>query len=106
MDRLAVVAQPGDAETTYDQPDEECARYVANFLVEHPKVERIYYLGLLTETDPQYAVYRRQCVAPGAMISFDIVGGEAQAFRFLNVLELIWRSASATPSRWPNTRQR
>jgi methionine-gamma-lyase len=65
------------------------ARYVANFLVEHPKVERVYYLGLLTETDPQYEVYRRQCVAPGAMISFDIVGGEAQAFRFLNALELI-----------------
>ncbi len=65
------------------------ARYVANFLVEHPKVERVYYLGHLTEADPQFAIYRRQCLAPGAMISFDLVGGEAQAFRFLNALKLI-----------------
>ncbi|MBK9714334.1 MAG: cystathionine gamma-synthase family protein [Kouleothrix sp.] len=65
------------------------AGYVANFLAEHPKVERIYYLGHLTESDPQFAVYRRQCLAPGSMISFDIAGGEPQAFRFLNALKLI-----------------
>jgi len=65
------------------------ARYVANFLAEHPKVARVYYLGHLTENDPQYAIYRKQCLAPGAMIAFDIVGGEAQAFRFLNALKLI-----------------
>jgi methionine-gamma-lyase len=65
------------------------ARYVANFLAEHPKVERIYYLGHLTESDPQFAIYRKQCLSPGAMIAFDIVGGEAQAFRFLNALKLI-----------------
>jgi methionine-gamma-lyase len=65
------------------------ARYVASFLAEHPKVERVYYLGQLAETDPQYAIYRKQCLAPGAMIAFDIVGGEAQAFRFLNALQLI-----------------
>jgi methionine-gamma-lyase len=65
------------------------ARYVASFLAEHPKVERVYYLGHLAETDPQYAIYRRQCLAPGGMIAFDIVGGEAQAFRFLNALQLI-----------------
>jgi methionine-gamma-lyase len=65
------------------------ARYVANFLAEHPNVERVYYLGHLTETDPQYAIYRKQCLAPGAMIAFDIVGGEKEAFRFLNALRLI-----------------
>jgi methionine-gamma-lyase len=65
------------------------ARYVANFLAEHPKVERVYYLGRLDESDPQYSIYRRQCLAPGAMIAFDVVGGEAQAFRFLNALKLI-----------------
>ncbi len=65
------------------------ARHVASFLAEHPKVERVYYLGLLTEDDPQFALYRRQCLAPGSMISFDIIGGEAQAFRFLNALQLI-----------------
>ncbi len=65
------------------------ARYVADFLAEHPKVERVYYLGHLTEDDPSFALYRRQCLAPGAMISFDMVGGEAQAFRFLNALRLV-----------------
>jgi methionine-gamma-lyase len=65
------------------------ARYVADFLVSHPKVERVYYLGHLKEGDPQYAVYRRQCAAPGAMVSFDVRGGEAEAFRFLNALKLV-----------------
>jgi methionine-gamma-lyase len=65
------------------------ARYVANFLAEHPKVERVYYLGHLAEDDPQFAIYRKQCLAPGAMIAFDIVGGEQEAFRFLNALQLI-----------------
>jgi methionine-gamma-lyase len=65
------------------------AHYVANYLAEHPKVERVYYLGHLAESDPQYRVYRKQCEAPGAMISFDVAGGEKAAFRFLNALQLI-----------------
>ena len=65
------------------------ARYVADFLADHPKVARVHYLGHLTEDDPQHAIYHRQCSAPGAMISFDVVGGEAEAFRLLNALRLI-----------------
>lgn len=65
------------------------ARYVADFLADHPKVDRVYYLGHLDESSPDYAVYRRQCLAPGGMVSFDLVGGEAEAFRFLNRLKLI-----------------
>jgi methionine-gamma-lyase len=65
------------------------ARRVADFLLDHPKVERVYYLGHITEADPQYPIYRKQCLAPGSMISFDIVGGEKEAFRFLNHLKLI-----------------
>ena len=65
------------------------ARYVADFLVKHEKVERVYYLGHLREGDPQHAVYRRQCSGPGAMVSFDVKGGEAEAFRFLNALKLV-----------------
>lgn len=64
------------------------ARYVADFLADHPKVEKVLYLGHLTESDPAHAVYRRQCLAPGGMVSFRVVGGEAEAFRFLNALEL------------------
>jgi methionine-gamma-lyase len=65
------------------------ARYVADFLADHPKVNRVYYLGHLEEGDPQYEIYRKQCLGPGSMISFDIHGGEAEAFRFLNALQLI-----------------
>ncbi|SHK49872.1 cystathionine gamma-synthase family protein [Rhodothermus profundi] len=65
------------------------ARRVADFLAEHPKVERVYYLGHLKEEDPQYEIFRRQCKSPGAMISFEVQGGEAEAFRFLNSLKLI-----------------
>jgi methionine-gamma-lyase len=65
------------------------ARYVADFLAEHPRVERVNYLGHLTEESPAFALYRRQCLAPGAMISFDLAGGEAEAFRFLNALEMV-----------------
>jgi methionine-gamma-lyase len=65
------------------------ARYVADFLAGHQKIEKVYYLGHLKEGDPQYDVFRRQCSAPGAMVSFEIRGGEAEAFRFLNALKLI-----------------
>ncbi|EFO80690.1 cystathionine gamma-lyase [Oscillochloris trichoides DG-6] len=65
------------------------ARYVADFLADHPKVAKVHYLGHLTPEDAQYEIFHRQCTAPGAMISFEIVGGEAEAFRLLNSLRLI-----------------
>jgi len=65
------------------------ARQVADFLVDHPKVERVHYLGLLGENDPEWDLYRRQCSGPGSVISFAVVGGEAEAFRLLDALELI-----------------
>lgn len=70
------------------------ARYVASFLDDHPKVNQVHYLGLLTESDPTFAVYRRQCTAPGSIVSFEIDGGEAAAFRFLNALELFHLAVS------------
>lgn len=70
------------------------ARYVASFLDEHPKVNQVHYLGLLTESDPTFAVYRRQCTAPGSIVAFEIDGGEAAAFRFLNALELFHLAVS------------
>lgn len=65
------------------------AMKVADFLSKHPKVEKVYYLGLIKENDPQHEIYKRQCLNPGAMVSFDIKGGEAEAFDFLNHLRLI-----------------
>jgi methionine-gamma-lyase len=65
------------------------ARIVADFLADHPKIARVHYLGHLAEGDPQHCIYHKQCLGPGSVISFDIVGGEAQAFRFLNALRLV-----------------
>ena len=72
----------------------ENAKRVAGFLVDHPKVRSINYLGLLEAGDPQYDLFKRQCLSPGAMISFEVEGGEAAAFRFLNALELIHLAVS------------
>jgi methionine-gamma-lyase len=65
------------------------ARYVADYLADHPKVQRVHYLGHLREGDPDWKLYRKQCSAPGSIISFEVVGGEAEAFRLLNALKLI-----------------
>jgi methionine-gamma-lyase len=65
------------------------ARYVADFLADHPKVDRVYYLGHLAEGDPGHDIFRKQCLSPGSMISFDVHGGEAEAFRCLNALRLV-----------------
>jgi methionine-gamma-lyase len=65
------------------------ARYVADFLLDHPKVDRVHYLGHLDETHADHEIYRRQCSAAGGMVSFEIHGGEREAFRFLDHLQLI-----------------
>ena len=70
------------------------ARYVADYLADHPKVDQLHYLGHLEEGDVGYETYRAQCLSPGAMISFDLHGGEAEAFRFLNALQLVHLAVS------------
>ncbi len=65
------------------------ARKLADFLVGHPKVSNVSFLGLLKEGDPRFEVYQRHCSGPGSMIAFEVHGGEPEAFRFLNNLKLI-----------------
>jgi methionine-gamma-lyase len=68
----------------------ENAKKVAGYLKHHPKVERVYYLGFLKEEDPKaYEIFKRQCSSFGSMVAFDIVGGEKEAFTFLNNLNLV-----------------
>jgi methionine-gamma-lyase len=64
------------------------ARYVAEFLDDHPQVMKVHYLGFLEEGTDQHDIYRRQCRSPGSTFAFEIDGGEAQAFRVLNALEV------------------
>ncbi|MCS6885275.1 MAG: cystathionine gamma-synthase [Acidobacteriota bacterium] len=64
---------------------EENGRAVANFLVEHPKVKKVFYPGL--EIHPQYELAKRQMSGFGSMISFD-VGSYEKAAQFLNSVQL------------------
>src|SRR3954452_10994250 len=54
---------------------------VARMLAEHPKVSRLHHLAHLAPGSDQARVYAAQCAAPGSTYSFDLVGGEAEAFR-------------------------
>jgi len=65
------------------------ARYVAEFLADHPKVKAVSYLGFLEAGDAQHELYVRQCKSPGSTFSFEIHGGEDEAFRVLNRLQII-----------------
>lgn len=66
------------------------AQHVADFLNQHPLVEKVYYIGNITEKDAAlYAIKQKQCLTNGGMISFDVKGGEKEAFKFLNALQLI-----------------
>lgn len=65
------------------------AEKIADYLNNNPNVEKVYYLGNLSPEDAkQYDIYKKQCLGKGAMISFDIKGGEKEAFQFLNNLSL------------------
>ncbi len=65
------------------------AEEVAAFLLDHDQVERVYYLGSIPEEDTRNReIYERQYSCAGAMLSFDIKGGEKEAFAFLNKLRL------------------
>jgi methionine-gamma-lyase len=67
----------------------ENAQVIARRLVAHPSVAHVHYLGLLTPADGEaYEIYQRQCTSPGAMVSFEVKGGEHEAFVFLNNLKL------------------
>ncbi len=71
------------------EKQQENAIKIANYLVEHPKVTKVNYLGLIEENSHEYEVFKRQYAGPGAMVSFEVDGGEHQAFCFLNNLKLV-----------------
>lgn len=64
------------------------ATALAQMLEDHPKVTHVYYVGLLQPGDKDYTLFKKQYSAGGAMLAFDVSGGEAEAFRFLNSLKL------------------
>jgi len=53
------------------------ARQIADFLVKHPSVKKVYYPGL--ESHPQHEIAKRQSAGFGGMLSFDVGSGEKAA---------------------------
>ncbi len=62
---------------------------VAGYLAQHPKVASVNYLGHLKSGDPRAAVFERQCQSAGSTFAFSIRGGEAEAFRMLDALQVM-----------------
>ena len=68
----------------------ENAVKVCEYLRDHPKVERVGYLGFLEDGDDarQADIYRRHCTGAGSTFSLYLKGGEAEAFAFLDALKI------------------
>lgn len=66
----------------------ESARIIADHLAgRRPHVTRVLYPG--RDDHPQIELARRQMAGGGQMIAFEVAGGKAGAFRFLNALRLV-----------------
>jgi O-succinylhomoserine sulfhydrylase len=65
----------------------DAALELARWLEGHRAVERVYYPWL--ESHPQHALARRQQSAGGAVVSFEVKGGRAAAWRLIDSTRLI-----------------
>jgi methionine-gamma-lyase len=66
----------------------ENAEKVCAFLRDHPKVEKVGYLGFLEPGSRQRDIYDRHCLGAGSTFSLYLKGGEREAFRFLDALKI------------------
>jgi methionine-gamma-lyase len=66
----------------------ESAEKICEYLRDHPKVEKVGYLGFLEEGSRQADIYRRHCTGAGSTFSLYLKGGEREAFAFLDALKI------------------
>lgn len=64
------------------------AEIAARFLQLDRRVAKVYFPAFAPHGSPERKVFAAQCTAAGTTFSFDIKGGEAEAFRFLNELRV------------------
>ncbi len=76
-----------------------CARaaILADFLADDPRVSRTWYPA--RPDHPQHALAMRQMSAGGTLVTFELAGGKAAAFRFCNALRLVAISNNLGDSR-------
>ncbi|MGP8198109.1 MAG: trans-sulfuration enzyme family protein [Limisphaerales bacterium] len=65
---------------------------VAEWLLRRPEVARVHYPGL--PSHPQSELFRRQMKHGGALLSFELAGGEPAACRFLDRIKLVTHAVS------------
>jgi len=65
----------------------DTAQQLAAALEGHPALARVIYPGLASH--PQHALALEQAGSGGTVVAFDIEGGKAAAFRFMNALEIV-----------------
>jgi cystathionine gamma-synthase len=70
----------------------ENAQHIAEFLAQHPRVERVHYPGL--PSDPGHAVAMKQMRHPGGMLSIEVKGGRDVAMAVANRLKLFTHATS------------
>jgi O-succinylhomoserine sulfhydrylase len=70
---------------------------IAQWLEKHPNVERVYYPGL--ELHPQHALAQRQQRSGAALLSFEVKGGQAAAWRVIDHTKLISITANLGDTR-------
>jgi O-succinylhomoserine sulfhydrylase len=63
------------------------ASQVAQFLVNHPQVTRVHFPGLASH--PQADIIAKQQSGSGAIVSFEVQGGKAAAWRIINATQMI-----------------
>ncbi|MGH8004549.1 MAG: trans-sulfuration enzyme family protein, partial [Limisphaerales bacterium] len=70
----------------------ENAQKVAEFLAAHPKVTRVFYLGL--PTHPQHQLAKSQMRGFGGVVAFEVKGGLKEVKRTVNRLKLVMHATS------------
>ena len=64
----------------------ENATQIANWLLEHPKIEKVFYPGLANH--PQHELAKEQMLAFGGMLACEIKGGYSAGVNFMNHVKL------------------
>jgi methionine-gamma-lyase len=67
----------------------EGAKRIAEYLTKHPKVKSVWYLDFLPRNHPDRPVFERQCTSAGSTFSFEVKGGEKEAFACLDRLQVV-----------------
>jgi O-succinylhomoserine sulfhydrylase len=69
------------------QAHSQNAQLLAEWLEQHPRIERVYFPGL--PSHPQYDLTKQQQSAPGSIVAFDVKGGQTAAWTLIDTTRLI-----------------